>query len=182
MLDMGGEIISPTNTTAKSLCGRQTVRSINGYQNFNTLGVRIILATTMVLIFLGLCIDTIGGLVQKLHHARLSWATDGYLQLQRMAYEGAGYGPWEDCSSNQPVIGDFQGSNSGARWLGYPRHSTPSTHEAISVTYPIISPQLVGKQYRSKRHCRALCRQYVDPNIVQWLDAMTWYAASPFLY
>lgn len=112
VLSMGADIIKPTNPIAKSLCGRQTVNNISGYQNFNTLGVIIILVTTTVLIILGLCIDTVGGYVQKLmktHYARLSWTTDGYLQLQRMAYEGAGYGQWEGCSTYQPVISDSDG-------------------------------------------------------------------------
>jgi hypothetical protein len=48
------------------------VKNVSGYQNFNTLGVAIILVSGISLILVGLCIDTIVGLVQSQlmrHHA-----------------------------------------------------------------------------------------------------------------
>ena len=64
--------------------------NVSGYQNFSTLGVLIILVVGVSLVGLGLGIDTaVGWLQQRVgkHFERLTWISDGYLQLQRMAYE-----------------------------------------------------------------------------------------------
>jgi hypothetical protein len=83
------------------------IRNVSGYQNFSTLGVAIILILGCTLVILGWIIDIIVGSLQRLlfkrNFARLSWISDGYLQLQRLAYEGAGYGHWEGCSDDIPV-------------------------------------------------------------------------------
>lgn len=68
------------------------IRNISGFQNFSLLGVTIILVIGGVLVILGSVIDIVVGLAQKWilrrHFGRLSWVSDGYLQLQRLAYEG----------------------------------------------------------------------------------------------
>jgi len=70
------------------------------------LGVRIILIIRTTLVILSWCVDILLGVVQKRlnrHHARLNWTSDRYLQLQRLAYVGAGYDNWENCTDNVPV-------------------------------------------------------------------------------
>lgn len=119
VLDSGGIVQGPKDASGKALCKRQMVRNISGYQNFSTLGVAIILILGCFLVVLGWIIDIVVGWIQKLlfkrNFARLSWISDGYLQLQRLAYEGAGHGQWEDCSGDIPVAG---GGRGGLKQLG----------------------------------------------------------------
>jgi hypothetical protein len=109
IVSSGGYVESPSTPYAQAICKRQMIRNINGYINFSTLGVGIVLIIGAILIILGWVIDTVGGFVQKLLHkkdydyARLAWISDGYLQLQRLAYEGAGYVNWKGCADDVPV-------------------------------------------------------------------------------
>ncbi|KAE8441526.1 hypothetical protein EG329_004872 [Mollisiaceae sp. DMI_Dod_QoI] len=103
VLARGGSIIPQINPTAKSLCTRQMLSMLN------TLGAVIILAVGTSLILLSLCVEIIVRLVQLMmgkHHPRLSGFSNGYLQLQCMAYEGAEYDRWKDCASNHLVFGE----------------------------------------------------------------------------
>jgi hypothetical protein len=103
----GGSINTPTNTYEQALCRRQMIRSVSGYQNFSTLGVAIILVLGCFLVILGWVVDIVVGWMQKRlwkrNFARLSWISDGYFQLQRMAYEGAGYERWLGGASDIPI-------------------------------------------------------------------------------
>jgi hypothetical protein len=82
------------------------IRNVRGRQNFITLGISIILIIRTTLDILSWCVDIPVWIVQmrlNRHHARLNWTSDGYLQLQRLAYVGAGYDNWENCTDNVPV-------------------------------------------------------------------------------
>ena len=107
VLDEGGYIVKPSIEPEEAICQSQMIRNVAGYQNFSTLGVVIILVFGSSLVLLGLTIDTVAGLVQKhflkRDYQRLSWVSDGYLQLQRLAYEGAGYDEWDGCADEVPV-------------------------------------------------------------------------------
>jgi hypothetical protein len=110
VLELGGNIIKPNDKYKEAICKRQMIRNVAGYQNFSTLGVAIILIFGSSLVALGLVIDTVFGWMQrrilKQHYRRLSWISDGYLQLQRLAYEGAGYDKWDGCTDEVPVSKD----------------------------------------------------------------------------
>jgi len=88
------------------------IKNVASYQNFSTLGVVIILVVGSVLVILGLVIDTVTGWIQKRmwkkDYQRLSWISDGYLQLQRLAHEGAGYDDWKSCADDVPVSKDIE--------------------------------------------------------------------------
>ena len=111
VLDSGGAIDYPTDIYGKAICKRQMVSNVSSYQNFSILGVAIILVVGGTLVFLGLVLDKAVGLVQKVilrkHYGRLTWVSDGYLQLQRLAYEGAGYGNWGRCADEVPRSRDL---------------------------------------------------------------------------
>jgi hypothetical protein len=113
VVNQGGTIISPgpKESLGQRLCNNQMIRNVSGYQNFSTLGVAIILIFGTSLVILGWTIDIVVGFVQrrffKRHFARLSWISDGYLQVQRMAYEGAGYTGWKYCADEVPVSDDL---------------------------------------------------------------------------
>jgi hypothetical protein len=113
VVDNGGIVQRPKDAYGEALCKRQMIRNVSGYQNFSTLGVAIILILGSFLVVLGWIIDIVVSWIQKLlfkrNFARLSWISDGYLQLQRLAYEGAGYDRWENCSGDIPVAGNGRG-------------------------------------------------------------------------
>jgi hypothetical protein len=79
----------------------------NGYQNFSLLGIVLILAFGGLLTALGLTIDIVVGAIQRrwFHDSPgwLGWVLDEKLQLQRMAYEGAGWGVWKGQMDAIPV-------------------------------------------------------------------------------
>ncbi|PVH75408.1 hypothetical protein DL98DRAFT_536567 [Cadophora sp. DSE1049] len=92
--EQGGSILPPTTREGLAVFKSQMIRNASEYQNFSLLSVAIILILSTILILLGWTLDIIVGFFQRMgkrHHSRLSWVEDGYLQLQRMAYEGAGY-------------------------------------------------------------------------------------------
>jgi hypothetical protein len=106
-LPPGGIVQSPDTVSNRALCLSQKVQATNGYQNFSTLGVAIILVLGTAIILLGVVIDKVVGFSQKRlkrgDYGRLAWALDEKLQLQRMAYEGAGWGPWRRCNKSVPI-------------------------------------------------------------------------------
>lgn len=119
VVGFGGTVNPPQDSYQEAICRRQIIRNINDYQNFSILGVAIILGVGGTLVVLGLVLDKAIGFLQKLflgkHYGRLAWISDGYLQLQRLAYEGAGYDGWERCASSVPSSRDL---SLPARMLG----------------------------------------------------------------
>ena len=83
----------------EALCGRQKIRGNNGFLSFSVLGVAIILVLGGLLVFISLFLDSVVGYVRQRFnwddHKRLQWAVDEKLQLQRLAFEGAGQGRWK---------------------------------------------------------------------------------------
>ena len=94
--DYDGMVFVKGNET---LCGMQKIRGNNGFLSFSVLGVAIILILGGLFIFISLILDpVIGFLRQRFNwhdHKRLQWAVDEKLQLQRLAFEGAGQGRWK---------------------------------------------------------------------------------------
>jgi hypothetical protein len=113
IVNQGGSIVSPgpNDSLGRKLCNSQMIRNVSGYENFSTFGVALILIIGTTLVILGWTLDIIVGFFQRYlfrrNFARLSWASDSYLQLQRMAYEGAGYTDWKYCADYVPVSGDL---------------------------------------------------------------------------
>lgn len=108
VVEQGGRIIKPKvdDKVGQNICKRQLILNVAGYQNFNMLGVTLILVISSILILMGWTVDIIVGWIQKWmgkHYARLCWVQDGYLQLQRMAYEGAGHAGWEGSVDDVPL-------------------------------------------------------------------------------
>lgn len=97
----------PESDAWQQVCRSQRVKNPGGFQNFSLLGVTLILALGTVVILLGLTIDKIVGLVQRVFfpraYGRLAWALDSKFQLQRMAFEGAGWNQW-DVGTSEDVV------------------------------------------------------------------------------
>ena len=108
--------VGPPYTVAKglqmgdarpSVCLNQKVRSTGDYISFSVLGVSTILGLGSLMIVLGLGLDSAVGFAMRRRgwkdHKRLQWAVDEKLQLQRLAYEGAGQGRWRGGARAVPV-------------------------------------------------------------------------------
>jgi hypothetical protein len=96
-----------TDKYEKEICKRQLISNMDGFQNFSVAGVSMVILFSVQLIMLGLHIHVIGGAIQRIlkknEYARASWSSDGYLQLQRQAYEGAGYEGWDNCGEDDDI-------------------------------------------------------------------------------
>jgi hypothetical protein len=139
----GGTIVSPgpSDYSEQAICKRQMIRNVNGYQNFSTLGVVIILVVGIFLVILGWTVDIVWGSIQKRlgrDHARLSWISDGYLQLQRMAFEGSGYTDWEGRVDDVPVTNDLDPTSQRINPLNIDDSSHPRI--GLSATAPTAVP------------------------------------------
>ncbi|KAK5113614.1 hypothetical protein LTR85_010843 [Meristemomyces frigidus] len=103
----GVNIIHPSSIPDQVMCRSQKIKATSGTQNFSVLGVAIILIVGTVLIVVGMTVDKVVGLAQKLVRpnapGRLAWVLDEKRQLQRMAFEGAEWTGWQHCNSGIPT-------------------------------------------------------------------------------
>ncbi|CAG8958966.1 hypothetical protein HYFRA_00012123 [Hymenoscyphus fraxineus] len=102
-----------TSSAEDTICASQMVRIMDGYQNFSLIGIILIVFFSILLNIIAVYIHVIGGKIQQIVFgnplARVSWTSDGYLQLQRMAYEGAGYEGWHQCATDDvPLLRDVE--------------------------------------------------------------------------
>ncbi|KAF2258850.1 hypothetical protein CC78DRAFT_477176, partial [Lojkania enalia] len=118
---------NPQNSFEEDLCNTQIIRSTGKHQNFSVLGIAIIIAFSTFFIWLSFVIGTATGWVQRWIHKgedrRLQWLLDDSLQLQRMAYVGAGEGRWHGNPEAIPITNEptllktslYLPANQGAR-------------------------------------------------------------------
>jgi hypothetical protein len=146
-LPPGGKIISQGTIYDTALCHSQKVEAPSGYQNFSVLGIAIIVIISFVIILVGLTVDSVVGWCQKRWkknaYGRLAWTLDEKLQLQRMAYEGAGWNFWKHRESTVPIY-------TNGEHLGH--------YTVLENDYPTIAPAmdhvnlgLYGKDIISER-------------------------------
>ncbi len=102
-------MILGNSTTDRAMCKSQKVRHPIGYTNVSVLGIVIILVVGSVIIVISWVLDTVVGSIQKhlwkrSDYKRVQWLLNSTLQLQRMAFESAGFGsPWLRCDETVPV-------------------------------------------------------------------------------
>jgi hypothetical protein len=105
-------IVPETSPEQLVLCNNQKFRS-TAYASFNLLGVCLILILSFLIIMLNTVLPTVVGWIQgkgnkrEWNIARLAWIEDDVLQLQRMAFEGRGIGPWKGRANNVPVMESY---------------------------------------------------------------------------
>ena len=101
------------------LCKNQKIRTSNDTTSFSVLGIAIILVVGSILILANLILDPLMGFIRRRlswkDYKSLQWTVDGKLQLQRLAYEGAGQGEWRGGAASVPVTrrGDMLGMPMG---------------------------------------------------------------------
>jgi hypothetical protein len=88
-------------------CKRQRIRNVASVRNFNIVAVVIVVALGLVIIAVGLSIDTVVGWVENRLKRRskrhLSWTLDGIFQQQRLVLEAAGAGGWSHTDTDIPT-------------------------------------------------------------------------------
>jgi hypothetical protein len=91
-----------------TICDGTKVRIATGTVSFSVLGLALIIGLGGFVILLNLSIDLIAGWVGPRwfpagEYRRLNWVLDDKLQLQRMAFEGLGWGHWRGRTDVVPV-------------------------------------------------------------------------------
>ena len=99
--------IVPANTTeAMELCTRQRVYD-TAYSSFSVAGLVSVIVVALAIIIVNLMIDRVVAFLQVRFHVgeakELAWIEAGLLQLQRLAFEGRGIGPWAGLDADVPV-------------------------------------------------------------------------------
>lgn len=104
-------VVRPTDSEALRLCDQVKILTTN-YTSFSFLGVVLTLLAGGIIISTNMSLPTVVSWVQlkrgKGLHQRLEWIETNGLQLQRMACEGRGIGPWsgrEDYAPSTVVVG-----------------------------------------------------------------------------
>ncbi|KAL9102216.1 MAG: hypothetical protein Q9187_009149, partial [Circinaria calcarea] len=103
----GSVISEPVTKADRDLCSSQKVHQTSSHISFSLLGLLIVLVFGGSIIFASLFIDTLVGFFQRCfhisEHKAIQWALDEKLQLQRMVYEKAGIGSWNNCDGRVPT-------------------------------------------------------------------------------
>jgi hypothetical protein len=88
------------------MCQSQIIRGTSFY-NFSIFGLTVLIGAGALIVILNQTLAAVVGLVQRFTHRGLSrqeeWRLTHSLQLQRMAFEGAGIGSWEGKDRAVPV-------------------------------------------------------------------------------
>ncbi|KAF4541466.1 Cytochrome p450 protein [Lasiodiplodia theobromae] len=106
----------PHTKAGYTRCKNQMIRS-TAYASFSTLGIVIIFSLGGCFIILSYILEPCVNFIQRKHgldvYHRLEWATNGTLQLQRLAHEELGLGTWTGAAADVPIVvasGDRQTS------------------------------------------------------------------------
>jgi hypothetical protein len=104
-MPLGGYIVAPLMGSDHDLCAAQKMKGSNAHQNFNFIAVLVVIGICSVIILLGFFVDTCVGWCQdRKSYPKQAWKLDNFLQLHRMAQEGAGYGRWKNSQEAVPRL------------------------------------------------------------------------------
>ncbi|KIW16617.1 hypothetical protein PV08_03805 [Exophiala spinifera] len=103
-----GEIVPPANKYDAEGCKSQLIHNSGAYQNFSVLGIAIVVALSGVIILCSFLLRPLTDLLlyrggARQWHRQL-WVMEDKLQLQRLAYQGAGHRQgWHRVHESVPV-------------------------------------------------------------------------------
>lgn len=102
-------IEEPADPTTRLLCHKVKMRSTE-FTSFSVLAIFLTLAIgLLIMIFSAALPALVAAWQQRTGHGgykRLDWVEGNALQLQRMAAEGRGIGPWEGKDADVPMLAD----------------------------------------------------------------------------
>ncbi|KAF2186095.1 hypothetical protein K469DRAFT_777276 [Zopfia rhizophila CBS 207.26] len=100
----------PSTPEAQLLCHKIKARS-KAHISFSVLGFFLTLSLGLLIIATDLALAKVVGALQKYSgkglHKRLEWIENGFFQLQRMAAEGRGIGPWTRREKDVPMLVEY---------------------------------------------------------------------------
>ena len=103
-------IDEPDDEYMKLLCHRIKVRS-QSHESFSVLSLSFIITLTLIIMALNFSIPTVMSYFQKRTgkglRKRLEWIETSAFQLQRMAAEGRGIGPWNGREDDVPTLAEY---------------------------------------------------------------------------
>lgn len=104
-------LVPPNGPYEEQLCHNQRARSRQA-QNFSVLAIGVIMGLGLLITCVDRGLHRLTSYIQREKdpndYHRLVWKSDGLLQVQRMAYEEAGFGTWERCTRATPVTAQSQ--------------------------------------------------------------------------
>jgi hypothetical protein len=99
-------MVKPTEDQGSLLCSLQKVRR-SDYDSFSFLGITLILVVGSIFIVTDLFLASVVGHFQRgraaANQKRLEWIQNGFLQLQRLAYQRGGMGTWTGEEDSVPL-------------------------------------------------------------------------------
>jgi len=115
--DLGGNsvetesyFIHETDPEGRHLCASQKIKT-TAYTSFSVLGLALIISFGSVILFVNAILADVVGWIQKRTGRgmlrRQQWIESEVLQLQRMALEGRGIGPWRRSEDHVPITVQF---------------------------------------------------------------------------
>jgi len=103
-------IMEPDNPDLQLLCSKIKFHS-GAHTSFSVLGLFLILGISLFIIALNVSLPALVSVFQQRSgrglHKRLEWIETSALQLQRMAAEGRGIGPWNGRENEVPTLAEF---------------------------------------------------------------------------
>jgi len=104
-------IAKPFDGPSQQLCDSQKIKAPpgSGAISFSTLGVSIIIGIGGLLILTHTVLEyVVANVIATRNHKLIRWGIDDKLQLQRLAFEGAGMGKWKASMGNVPTTTSAQ--------------------------------------------------------------------------
>lgn len=103
-------IVEPDNPDLQLLCRKIKFHS-EAHTSFSVLWLLLVLGISLFIMALNLLLPALVSAFQKRSgrglHKRLEWIETSALQLQRMAAEGRGIGPWNGRENDVPTLAEY---------------------------------------------------------------------------
>jgi hypothetical protein len=161
------------------LCSRQRMGAPDGYSNINVFALALVVALSGIIILTNLSLVPTLRYLHRRHglfqQVMVSWTQESILQVQRKAYEGAGYSEWLDrdaavpkTNNNMPIPGlgteEFAARIGGMALVNRDARRPEGSLPSPSASHPPLPPPL-----SSNPHLPLGCSAG-DPEVVDVLE------------
>ncbi|KAF2255710.1 hypothetical protein BU26DRAFT_407348, partial [Trematosphaeria pertusa] len=103
-------VVEPDDPAMQALCHKVKFRS-KAHTSFRVAGLFGLLAAGLAIIVLSVALPKVVAYIQKRSgrglHKKLEWIESSAFQLQRMAAEGRGVGPWDGREDDVPTLAEY---------------------------------------------------------------------------
>jgi hypothetical protein len=176
-------MVKPTEDEGSLLCGLQKVWRLD-YDSFSLLGVTLILVIGGILIVTDLFLASVVGHFQRrrtvANQKRLEWTQNGFLQLQRLAYQRGGMGTWSREEESVPLTQKNEKlglvhSNTSSTAINSKRSSINiSVVERLDAPASVRNPRSTSLQGSIASHSDVTVMSDTEDNQVKSASKITW--------